>query len=39
MSVIAYIISEGEIIESGAPERIAASEVVRSVYLGDGFNL
>jgi lipopolysaccharide export system ATP-binding protein len=36
---LAYIINEGEIIECGTPERIAASEVVRSVYLGDGFNL
>ncbi len=36
---LAYIINEGEIIESGAPERITASEVVRSKYLGEGFNL
>jgi len=36
---LAYIINEGEIIESGGPEKIAASEVVRSVYLGEGFNL
>ncbi|MBW1714639.1 MAG: LPS export ABC transporter ATP-binding protein [Deltaproteobacteria bacterium] len=36
---IAYIINEGEIIESGIPEKIAASEVVRSVYLGEGFYL
>jgi lipopolysaccharide export system ATP-binding protein len=36
---VAYIINEGEIIESGAPEKIAASEVVRSVYLGEGFYL
>jgi lipopolysaccharide export system ATP-binding protein len=36
---LAYIINEGEIIESGAPEKIAASEVVRSKYLGEGFNL
>lgn len=36
---IAYIINEGEIIESGEPEKIAASEVVRSVYLGEEFNL
>jgi len=34
---LAYIIDKGEIIESGAPEKIAASEMVRSVYLGDGF--
>jgi len=36
---LAYIIHEGEIIESGTPEWIAASEVVRSVYLGEGFYL
>jgi lipopolysaccharide export system ATP-binding protein len=36
---LAYIINEGEIIESGAPEKIIASEVVRSKYLGEGFNL
>ena len=36
---LAYIINEGEIIESGTPEKITASEVVRSVYLGEGFNL
>jgi lipopolysaccharide export system ATP-binding protein len=36
---LAYIINDGEIIESGTPEKIAASEVVRSVYLGEGFYL
>ena len=36
---LAYIINDGEIIESGVPEKIAASEVVKSVYLGEGFNL
>jgi lipopolysaccharide export system ATP-binding protein len=36
---LAYIINEGEIIESGSPERITSSEVVRSVYLGEEFNL
>jgi len=36
---LAYIINDGEIIESGSPEKIAASEVVRSKYLGEGFNL
>lgn len=35
---VAYIIHEGEIIESGAPERIAASDVVKSVYLGEDFS-
>jgi lipopolysaccharide export system ATP-binding protein len=36
---VAYIINGGEIIESGAPERIAASDVVKSVYLGEDFSL
>jgi lipopolysaccharide export system ATP-binding protein len=36
---LAYIINEGEIIDSGTPEKITASEVVRSVYLGEGFYL
>jgi len=36
---LAYIINDGEIIESGPPERITASEVVRSKYLGESFNL
>ncbi|MEA3357840.1 MAG: LPS export ABC transporter ATP-binding protein [Thermodesulfobacteriota bacterium] len=36
---LAYIINEGAIIESGEPEKIAASEMVKSVYLGDNFNL
>ena len=34
---LAYIIDKGKIIESGAPEKIAASETVRSVYLGEDF--
>jgi lipopolysaccharide export system ATP-binding protein len=36
---LAYIINEGEIIESGTPESIASSEIVRSVYLGEDFYL
>jgi len=36
---LAYIINNGEIIESGVPEKIATSEMVRSVYLGEDFNL
>ena len=36
---LAYIINNGEIIEAGVPEKIASSEVVRTVYLGEGFNL
>lgn len=35
----AYIISEGKILESGTPERIASSSRARSVYLGEGFRL
>jgi len=35
----AYIINEGRIIEQGAPEKIVESEIVRSVYLGENFNL
>jgi len=36
---LAYIIHKGEIIASGEPEEITASDVVRSTYLGEGFNL
>jgi len=35
----AYIISEGKIIEHGAPEKIVQSDVARNVYLGENFNL
>ncbi len=35
----AYIINEGEIIESGKPEDITNSDIVRSVYLGEDFFL
>ncbi len=35
----AYIINEGTIIEFGPPEVIVASEIARSVYLGQDFNL
>lgn len=35
----AYIISDGKIIESGAPDRIVASEKARRVYLGSNFSL
>lgn len=36
---MAYIISEGIIIEQGPPEKIIQSEIARSVYLGENFNL
>jgi lipopolysaccharide export system ATP-binding protein len=35
----AYILNEGEVIESGPPERIASSSVAREFYLGEGFRL
>ncbi|MBN2427858.1 MAG: LPS export ABC transporter ATP-binding protein [Deltaproteobacteria bacterium] len=35
----AYILNEGEILESGTPEHIAASSEARAIYLGDKFRL
>lgn len=35
----AYILNEGRVIESGAPEQIAASETARRIYLGNEFRL
>lgn len=35
----AYIINEGKIIEHGPPDKIVTSEIARSVYLGENFNL
>ncbi len=35
----AYIISQGRIIEKGTPERIVQSEIAKSIYLGENFNL
>ena len=35
----AYIISAGRIIESGPPEKIVRSEIARSVYLGNDFDM
>lgn len=35
----AYIISDGEVIESGPPGHIASSEIARRIYLGDEFKL
>jgi lipopolysaccharide export system ATP-binding protein len=35
----AYILSDGIVIESGTPEKIAASETARRIYLGDEFTL
>ncbi|MBI2131742.1 MAG: LPS export ABC transporter ATP-binding protein [Candidatus Tectomicrobia bacterium] len=35
----AYIISEGKILESGDPQKIASSERARGIYLGESFRL
>ena len=35
----AYILNDGEVIESGPPEKIASSETARRIYLGDEFRL
>ncbi len=35
----AYILNEGTVIESGSPEKIAGSDMVRRIYLGDEFSL
>jgi lipopolysaccharide export system ATP-binding protein len=36
---VAYIISEGKIIEHGGPEEIVASKIARDAYLGDDFSM
>jgi len=35
----AYILNEGQVIESGPPEKIASSQTARRYYLGDEFSL
>jgi lipopolysaccharide export system ATP-binding protein len=35
----AYILSDGKIIESGSPQKIASSETARRIYLGNEFKL
>jgi lipopolysaccharide export system ATP-binding protein len=35
----AFILSDGKIIESGSPQKIASSETARRIYLGDEFKL
>lgn len=35
----AYILNEGEILESGSPETIAQSKKARDLYLGERFSL
>jgi len=36
---IAYIVSHGELIASGAPQEVLANQKVRDVYLGEQFRL
>lgn len=36
---MAYILNKGRVIESGPPEKIAASETARRIYLGEEFKL
>ena len=35
----AYIINEGEVLASGAPDDIVANEKVRRIYLGENFRM
>jgi len=35
----AYILNDGQVLESGSPEKIASSETACRVYLGDEFRL
>ncbi len=35
----AFILNDGEVIESGTPEEIASSSIARRIYLGDEFRL
>ena len=35
----AFILADGEVIESGSPEHIANSAIARRIYLGDEFRL
>ena len=35
----AFILADGEVIESGPPKKIAASKIARRIYLGDEFRL
>ncbi|NVN89895.1 MAG: LPS export ABC transporter ATP-binding protein [Desulfuromonadales bacterium] len=36
---LAYIMSDGEVLEFGTPAEIATSRKAREIYLGDGFRL
>jgi len=35
----AYILTEGRVIESGAPDYIANSEIAKRFYLGENFSI
>ena len=35
----AYILNQGEVLEFGTPEQIAASDKARTLYLGEKFKL
>lgn len=35
----AFILNNGQVIESGSPEKIASSEIARKIYLGEEFRL
>jgi len=35
----AYIINQGSVLASGAPDEIVVNETVRKVYLGENFRL
>ena len=35
----AYILNDGQVIETGSPEQIASSAIARRIYLGDEFRL
>ncbi len=35
----AYILNDGQVIESGNPDKIASSEIARRIYLGEEFRL
>ena len=35
----AFILADGQVIESGPPQKIAQSQIARRIYLGDEFRL
>jgi lipopolysaccharide export system ATP-binding protein len=36
---VAFILADGQVIESGSPQKIAQSQIARRIYLGDEFRL